>query len=141
MQALTTIEFANTYFETKPNAEAWKDLTENEKNIQLMEATRRIYAVNGFKYTPEVIELLTAIPDDLQQACCEVVYNLLLVADDTNPHLVNQSLGISSLSFGNDSVSYDNTLKISAMGLDNTIFSDYAQSILDKYIIKGYKYV
>lgn len=141
MQALTTIEYANAYFETKPNAEAWKNLTENEKNTQLMEATRRIYAVNGFKYTSDVLEALVTIPDDLQQACCEVVYNLISVADNSNPHLVNQKLGISSISFGNDSVSYDNMLKTSALGLDNTIFSEYAQSILDKYIIKGYKYV
>lgn len=141
MQALTSIEYANTYFETKLGADCWVDLTEYDKTKYLTEATRRIYAINGFKYSPEVIELLTAIPDDLQQACCEVALNLISVADNSNPHIINQDLGISSISFGNDSVSYDNTIKISSLGFDNSIFSQYAQSILDKYVIKGYKYV
>ena len=141
MQALTNIEYANSYFKTKPNADLWFELEENKKISYLAEATRQIYAINGFKYSPEVLELLTAIPDDLQQACCEVALNLISVADSSNPHVINQSLGISSISFGNDSASYDNTLKTSALGFDNSVFSQYAQSILDKYIIKGYKYV
>lgn len=141
MQTLTSIEYANIYFETKLGSDCWVDLTEYDKTKYLTEATRRIYAINGFKYTPEVLELLTAIPDDLQQACCEVALNLISVADSSNPHIINQSLGISSISFGKDSVRYDNTLKTSALGFDNSVFSQYAQSILDKYIIKGYKYV
>lgn len=141
MQALTTIEYADNYFVTKPDVQAWADLTEDDKQKQLYEATRRIYAIQGFKYTTEVIELLTAIPDDLQQACCEVSLNLIGIASEDNPHIINQKLGIKSISFGNDSVSYDNETKTSALGLDNSIFSDYAQSILNKYIIKGYRYV
>ena len=141
MQTLTSIEYANSYFQTKPNVDLWFDLEENKKISYLTEATRRIYAINGFKYSPEVLELLTVIPDDLQQACCEVALNLISVADNSNPHVINQSLGISSISFGNDSASYDNTLKTSSLGFDNSVFSPYAQSILDKYIIKGYKYV
>lgn len=140
MQALTTVEYADKYFLTKPNAEAWEELTEVEKQRLLFEATRRIYAIVGFKYTPEVIELLTVIPDDLQQACCEVCLNLAQSGGD-NVHEINQKLGITSISFGKDSASYDKSLKTSTLGLDNSVFSDYAQSILNKYIIKGFNYV
>lgn len=140
MQALTTIEYANKYFLTKPNAAAWQDLSEEDKQKQLYEATRRIYAIQGFKYTPEVIELLTVIPDDLQQACCEVSLNLIEYGSD-NVHAINQKMGIKSISFGEDSASYDDTIKTSSLGFDNAIFSDYAQSILNKYIIKAYRYV
>lgn len=140
MQPLTTVEYADNYFTTKPNGWQFKKLSNETKQQQLYEATRHIYAIQGFKYTPEVIELLTAIPDDLQQACCEVVLSTVELESE-NVHTTNQKLGIKSLSFGNDSVSYDNETKTSALGLDNAIFSDYAQSILNKYIIKGYRYV
>ena len=141
MQALTTVEYADKYFLTKPNAEAWEGLTEVDKQRLLFEATRRIYAIVGFKYTPEVIELLSAIPDDLQQACCEVCFNLVESNNGNNVHETNQKMGIASISFGKDSVSYDKSIKTSVLGLDNSIFSDYAQSILNKYIIKGFNYV
>ena len=140
MQALTTLEYANEYFLTKPNAEAWENLSEGDKQKQLYESTRRIYAIPGFKYSPEITELLTVIPDDLQQACCEVCLNLIDLSSD-NVHSINKKLGIKSISFGKDSVSYDDTTKTSDYGLDLTIFSEYAQSLLNKYIIKAVPYV
>lgn len=140
MQPLTTVEYANEYFLTKLNAEEWETLNKIDKKRALCEATRRIYTIQGFKYTPEIIELLTTIPDDLQQACCEVALNLSKTSAD-NPHLINQNLGIKSISFGNDSVSYDDNVKTSSLGLDNSVFTVYAQSILNKYIIKAFPYV
>lgn len=140
MQALTTIEYADKYFKTKLDSENWDELAEPDKQKLLYEATRRIYAIQGFKYTPEVIELLTAIPDDLQQACCEVSLKLTSI-DSNDVHIINQNMGIKSISFGNDSASYDNSVKTSSLGFDNAVFSDYAQSLLNKYILKGVPYV
>lgn len=140
MRALTNTTYANEYFLTKPDAQSWATLDETDKPKYLMEATRQIYAISGFKFTPEVIELLDAVPDDLQQACCEVVLGLLTTGDSSNPHIINKKLGISSISFGRDSVSYGNSAT-SNIGLDNSIFSEYAQSILSKYIIRAYPYV
>lgn len=138
MRPLTTLDFANEYFLTKLDAEKWQGLENITRERLLFEATRRIYAIQGFKYTPEVIELLTAIPDDLQQACCEVALSLLEY-DSTNPHIINQRLGIGSISFGNDRVTYNNQGQTGIM--PPAIFNDYAQALLDKYIIKGFKYV
>lgn len=140
MQALTTIDYADEYCKTKLDGENWNKLTEPDKQKLLYEATRHIYAIQGFKYTPEVLEVLTAIPDDLQQACCEVCLKLTTISTD-DVHIINQNLGIKSISFGKDSVSYDNSIKTSSLGFNNALFSDYAQSLLNKYILKGVPYV
>lgn len=138
MKSLTTIDYADKYISTKLNAEAWQEMDIAKRENVLIEATRRIYAIHGFKYTPEVIELLTDIPDDLQQACCEVALAMTKV-DENNPHIVNMSLGIKSISFGQDSASYDeNTCNTC---IPSYLFNQYAQSILNKYILKGCKYV
>lgn len=138
MEALTTISFADNYFKTKPNSQQWNDLTNDDKVIWLTEATRFVYSLQGFKYTPEVIELISVIPDDLQQACCEVTLGLMKYGAD-NVHTINQKLGITSISFGADSVSYSNNVVFD--GLNNVVLSEYAQSILNKYIHKGVRYV
>lgn len=138
MQALTTLEYADKYIEMKLSNEAWLALSDIDKNKLLLEATRRIYAIEGFKYTSEVIELLTAVPDDLQQACCEVSLSLTNV-DENDPHVVNMALGITSISFGQDSASYSDNA--SSQIMPAYVFNDYARSILNKYILKGCKYV
>lgn len=140
MQALTTVEYADKYFKTKLDSENWDELAEPDKQKLLYESTRHIYAIQGFKYTPEVLELLTVIPDDLQQACCEISLKLISI-DNNDIHIINQNMGIKSISFGNDSASYDNSMKTSSLGFDNAVFSDYAQSLLNKYILKGVPYV
>lgn len=139
MQTLTTIEFADNYFVSKIGSDAWlnTDIELHEK--LLIDASRRIYALQGFKYTPETIEILTVIPEDLQIACCEVALSLAENLNSENPHIVNKRLGITSISFGNDSVSYAE--KKVNNGFDGAVFNDYAQSLLNKYIIKGYRYV
>jgi hypothetical protein len=138
MKPLTTIDYADKYINTKLNAEVWQEMDIAKRENVLIEATRRIYAIHGFKYTPEVIELLSVIPDDLQQACCEVALALTNV-NENDPHVINQSLGIKSISFGQDSASYDENAYNACM--PNYLFNQYAQSILNKYILKGCKYV
>lgn len=138
MQAITTLEYADKYIEMKLDNDSWTALTDMDKNKLLLEATRRIYAIDGFKYTPEVIELLSAIPDDLQQACCEVALTLTKI-DENDPHVVNMALGITSISFGQDSASYSDNA--SSQIMPAYVFNDYARSILNKYILKGCKYV
>lgn len=138
MKALTTVEFANAYLNKKINADSWKETDTETKEALLYEATILIYSIQGFKYEPKIIELLSEIPNDLQQACCEVALNLSK-SDIENPHIINQNLGIKSISFGQDSASYDENANNAIMPA--YIFNTYAQSILNKYIIKGFKYV
>lgn len=138
MQTLTTVEYANEYFLTKPDATKWTALVTTMKAKWLTEASRQIYAIPNIEI-PE-FEEGAEIPNDLQEACCEVVLNLLTSNSTSNPHMLNKRLGISSISFGKDSVSYGDSA-VSALGLDNSIFSDYAQSLLNNYIRKAYRYV
>lgn len=137
MQVLTSVNYANEYMLTKPDASEWGELEQPIKEKWLMESSRQIYAIPGI----EIPEFELVAPDDLQQACCEVVLGLLTSgSSSTNPHMINKKLGIASISFGKDSVSYSDSAT-SALGLDNAIFSDYAQSLLNKYIRKAYRYV
>lgn len=138
MKSFTSITYADLYISNKLNNASWLEADLQTKNALLYEATVRIYAIQGFKYTPELVELLVEVPDDLQQACCEVALALSRL-DSNNPHIDNQNLGIKSISFGQDSVSYDKNIENELM--PNYIFSPYAQSILNKYIFKGFKYV
>lgn len=138
MQVLTTVVYAEEYFNTKPDASEWDNLVQTMKEKWIIESSRQIYAIPGIEI-PEVADGET-IPDDLQQACCEVVLGLLTSGNTSNPHIMNKKMGISSISFGKDSVSYGDGA-VSALGLDNSIFSDYAQSLLNKYIRKAYRYV
>lgn len=138
MKALTTVDYADKHIAKKLNNDSWVELDLTARDSLLYEATLLIYAIQGFKYKPEVMELLTAIPDDIQQACCEVAF-ALSKTDLDNPHIINQNLGIKSISFGQDSASYDENANNALMPA--YIFNSYAQSILNKYIIKGYKYV
>lgn len=138
MKALTTVDYADKHIAKKLNNDSWMELDLTARDSLLYEATLLIYAIQGFKYKPEVMELLTAIPDDLQQACCEVAF-ALSKSDSDNPHVINQNLGIKSISFGQDSASYDENANNALMPA--YIFNSYAQSILNKYIIKGFKYV
>lgn len=143
MQALTTIEYADAYFESKLNTESWDKADESTKNKLLCEATRRIYSIQGFAYTPQAIELLTAVPDDLQQACCEIALNLSSdFAGEAQTHVNNRKLGISSYSYNSESVSYSSTAGSDVdTGIDSVIFSDYALSLLNKYIQKSCRYI
>lgn len=138
MKALTTVNYADEYIATKMDTEKWATFNEAEREKFLIEASRRIYAIQGFKYTPEVIALLSVMPDDLQEACCEVAWALVNISEK-DPHIINMSLGIKSISFGQDSVGYDENAY--NVPMPSYLFNTYAQSILNRYIIKGFKYV
>lgn len=139
MQPFTTIEYADTYFSTKLDTEIWDNADDDTKNKLLCEATRRIYAIQGFKLTPEDVEAMSAVPDDLQQACCEVVG--VVTDSEASTHLRNQKLGIASYSYNSESVSYGTNSGTSTTTDDCELFSDYAKRLLGKYIQKAYKVV
>lgn len=123
------VTFADEYINTKLNNNAWLELDEITKEKYLAEATRRINSIIGIKIPKET-------PDDVKTACSEIAFTLLEFGAD-NVHLINQSLGITSISFGNDTVSYKDTNG----SKEAKIIDDYAMSILNKYIKKGFDFV
>ena len=62
MQVLTTVEYANEYFTTKPDATEWTALVATMKAKWLAEASRQIYAIPCIEIP--VFELGEEIPDD-----------------------------------------------------------------------------
>lgn len=125
--ALTTVCEADEYMYTKIGNQKWFDLSEIDKNAYLEEATRYIKSV-------PLINIPDEIPTDLKMACSEVAFNMVEVGTDA--HTENIKKGIASISFGNDRVSYRADAKA-----ENMYFTNYAYSLLDKYIQKGARIV
>ena len=82
-----------------------------------------------------MINIPDDITTDLKMACSEVAFNMFCIGSD-NPHAKNIQNGITSISFGNDSVSY----KASAKGFD-VYMTDYALALLSQYVQKGARVV
>lgn len=125
--ALATVCEADEYMYTKIGNQKWFDLSVIDKNAYLEEATRYIESV-------PLINIPDDIPTDLKMACSEVAFNMVEVG--TNAHTENIKKGIASISFGNDSVSYRADVKA-----ENMYFTNYAYSLLNKYIQKGARVV
>ena len=124
----TTILEANDYISTKLNNDKWFNLTDADKYKYLQEATRRIKCI-------PMINIPNEITTDLKIACSEVAFNLI-DAGAENPHAKNIQNGITSISFGNDSVSYG-----TGANPQSVYFTDYAMALLSQYIQKGAKIV
>ena len=122
------IEFTNEYFKTKLNTETWEELDDTQKEKYIAEASRNVLSISG-------INLPEEYGTDVKTAISEVCYEIL-TSSDTETFNKLQRAGVSSISCGNDSVSFvsDKTSK-------NSYINDYAKSILDKYIQRSYRVV
>lgn len=122
------LEFANEYFKTKLNTETWEELDDTQKGKYLSEATRQVLSIKG-------INLPEEYGTDIKTAISEVCYEIL-TSSDTETFNKLQRSGVSSISYGNDSVSF-----VSDKSSQNSYINDYAYSLLDKYIQRSYKVV
>ena len=126
--AFTTVCEADDYILTKPNCDNWFGLKLEEKMRLLEEATRRIKCI-------PMINIPDDITTDIKIACSEVAFNLFNIGAN-NPHATNIQNGITSISFGNDSVSYGSNAKA-----QDVYLTDYANALLSRYIQKGARIV
>ena len=109
--------YSQTYHETFPRREAWCSLTTNQQTKYLKMATRAIERLNfaGEKADPAQ-ELQfprgcdTTIPDDIQQACCELAWSFF---DDVDADLeienlrsVSQGVGAARVTYSPDVIPY-----------------------------------
>lgn len=129
--AYCDVDFADNYANTKIDGNKWLELTQENKEKYLEEATRRIDLIFGINIPKE-------ITNDIKMACSDVAINLVVIGGN-NPHEINQKLGITSISFGNDTVSYKN--EAVGRGSSETAITDYAMALLSKYIKRGYNIV
>jgi hypothetical protein len=105
MTPLTTVEFAEDYFNTRLHVESWEDAESSEKLKALCEATRAINMLpfegrrsvagqeNAFPRGTD-----TLVPATIQYACCEEALQYL---EGRDPELERQALTLSSQGYSN----------------------------------------
>ncbi len=107
--SFVALDFADEYFENRPNSDLWENLTDLQKEKALIFATKKINNFNfiGQKRTAQQQlefprNFCPDMPAEIQYAVCEEAYSLI----ENSAHSKNKQAGISSISMGNTSVSY-----------------------------------
>ena len=125
------LEFAEKYYLTKINVEAWNNLTPDMQEKYLAEALRQVKSVDG-------INLPDMLNDELKTAICEVCLEILNNSDSETFSKL-QRAGVTSISYGNDSVSFNKNMTTAKTS--NCYINDYAYSLLLPYIQRSYRIV
>lgn len=128
-------DFAEEYFQNRPNSELWLNSDKDKKEQALAFATVKINNLNFIGDKKVVSQKLEfprnfepELPLEIQYAVCEEAIYLL----DNSIHFKNKQYGISSVSIGNSSVSYFE--KDSKNGL----LSPEALSFVSKWVMKNF---
>lgn len=133
--SLVTFEFAENYFNNRPNSDTWLNSTYPQKEKALIFASKKVNNFNfiGNKKSKDQIfefprDFSPEMPSDIQFAVCEEAYAIL----ENSSHSQNKSNGISQISLGNTSVTY--------FDRNNTgvLLSSYAFSLVSKWTLKNY---
>ena len=125
------LEFAEKYYLTKINVEAWNNLTPDMQEKYLAEALRQVESVDG-------INLPNVLNDELKTAICEVCLEILN-SSDSETFSKLQRAGVTSISYGNDSVSFNKNMTTAKTS--NCYINDYTYSLLLPYIQRSYRIV
>lgn len=141
-----TLEDAEEYFSMRLNSCVWDNSGDNTKEKALITASKKINQLNfiGDKKTytqamefPRVFNahichnlIMPELPQEISDAVCEEA--IALIEHSNSVHLKNQSLGISSISLGVGSVSYDGKMDLTQ------VISPEAERLLSKWTRKGF---
>lgn len=109
--SFVALDFADEYFENRPNSDLWTNLNDLQKEKALIFATKKVNNFNfiGQKRTVEQQlefprNFYPPMPAEIQYAVCEEAYSLI----ENSAHSKNKQADISSISMGSTSVSYFN---------------------------------
>ena len=125
------LNYASNYMETKMNTENWDSLHRDEQEKYLAEAVRQIKSIDGIKL-PDTYD------DKIKIAICEVCHEMLNAQDSEDFEKLKRA-GVTSISYGNDSASFD--ISKSSAKAGNGYVNDYAYSLLRPYIQRSYRIV
>lgn len=111
MASYVTISEANTYFAERLHTDAWDEAPTTDKTKALAMATRhidRLDFTNSKTDDDNALEFprgdQTAVPRDIEDACCEIALDLL---DGKDPDEMLEEASIVKESFGAVHASYD----------------------------------
>lgn len=124
------INFVDCYFLTKLNTGLWDNMEATDKMKYVAEALRQVKSIDG-------IVLPEELTDGLKTAISEVCYELINFTDNEQFAKLKQA-GVSSISYGNDSVSFSN---ITTSQTENSYVNSYAFSLLRPYISRSFNVV
>lgn len=133
--SFVTVEFADLYFQNRPNSELWADLSASKKEQALIFATMKINNFNfvgSKKSQAQKLEFprdfSPEMPVEIQYAVCEEAFAILF----PSPHSENRQKGISSVTLGNSSVSYFDKENL------GVLLSLDAFNFVSKWTVKNY---
>ena len=125
------LAFVNAYIDTKLKNELWVAMNNTTKIKYIAEALRQVKSIDG-------IILPDEYSTDVKTAISEVCLNIVNFSDNEQFKTL-QDAGVTSISYGNDSVSFSKTSSTSQTS--NAYVNDYAYSLLRKYIQRSYEIV
>lgn len=133
--SFVTVETADLYFQNRPNAEAWADLTTLKKEQALIFATMKINNFNfvgNKKSSTQKLEFprdfSPELPVEIENAVMEEAFAISF----PSTHDKNRQKGISSVTLGNSSVSYFDRENLGAL------LSNDALNFVKKWTVKNY---
>lgn len=107
----TTVDYANTYFAQKLHTEAWDEADTPTQTKALSHSTLLLNRLNYIDDKTNSLQVdqwprfkATVIPDDIQQACCELALSLL---DGIDPDLELKNLSNTKEEFGQVKSTFD----------------------------------
>lgn len=103
MTPYVTVDEANAYFATRLDAQSWEQADDLTRRASLVTATRRIDMQRLRKRWTGPSDAPQAVKD----ACCEEALALLSRTDDDKARASWQAQGVTSVSIGDTSESYD----------------------------------
>lgn len=125
------LEFVECYIGTKLNTEMWDNMEVIQKIKYVAEALRQIKSIEGIKLPDE-------LPKDVKMAVSEVCLDLVNYSDSEQFKKL-QDAGVTSISYGNDSVSFSQNA--STAKTSNTCINDFAYFLLRPFIQRSYRIV
>lgn len=130
-----TSDFADNYFNNRPNSQCWCEADDDKKEQALLFATIKInnFEFIGFKKSSDQKlqfprNFQPELPVEIQYAVCEEAIALL----ENSTHFTNKKYGISSVTIGSSSVSYfekENNPKL---------LSNEALNFVSKWTVKNF---
>lgn len=125
------LEFVECYIGTKLNTEMWDNMEVIQKIKYVAEALRQIKSIDG-------INLPDELPKDVKMAVSEVCLDLVNYSDSEQFKKL-QDAGVTSISYGNDSVSFSQNASTSKTS--NSCINDFAYFLLRPFIQRSYRIV
>ncbi len=127
------LNFANSYFQNRPNSDIWTNLSDSQKESALVFSTTKInnFIFIGNKKSPTQNlefprDFVPELPVEIQKAVCEEA----LAICENSVHQKNRQYGISSVTLGASQIHY--------FDKNEKLISQEAMALVSKWTAKNF---